>query len=141
MCSEARANRQSPRREMFRTITTPVTPGIIITMRNCLTPPRRFFLPLDAPVPRHHFQRFLAGLPTSVFRAKGFVRFAESPEQIHTFQQVRDQAELVLLPMEEKPKVALGLVLIGPHLEEKRIREIADTSLLTTGLTVHEPRV
>ena len=88
------------------------------------------FVALNSPVPRGHFQRFLGGLPTSVFRAKGFIRFAESPDQIHTFQQVRDQSELVLLPLEESSGIATGLVLIGPHLDEKQIRELADVSLL-----------
>jgi len=84
------------------------------------------FLPLHAPVERPVFQRFLGTLPTSVFRAKGFIRFAESPEQLHTFQQVRDQAELLVLPLENAADIATGLVLIGPNLEEKRIRELAE---------------
>ena len=83
------------------------------------------FLPLAAPVERAAFQRFLGSLPTSVFRAKGFIRLAESPQQIHTFQQVRDQAELILLPLENGADLATGLVLIGPHLDEARIRELA----------------
>jgi len=83
------------------------------------------FLPLNAPVERPAFQRFLGTLPTSVFRAKGFIRFTESPGQLHTFQQVRDQAELLLLPLENAPDITTGLVLIGPHLDEKRIRELA----------------
>ena len=83
------------------------------------------FLPLSAPVERAAFQRFLGSLPTSVFRAKGFIRLAESPGKVHTFQQVRDQAELILLPLENGDELATGLVLIGPHLEEKRIRELA----------------
>ena len=87
------------------------------------------FLPLTAPVDRAAFQQFLGALPTSVFRAKGFIRLAESPTQLHTFQQVRDQAELLLLPLDEEWEVATGLVLIGPHLEEKRIRELASRLL------------
>lgn len=87
------------------------------------------FLPLAEPVARDDFQRFLKGLPKSVFRAKGFVRFADSPGQLHTFQQVRDQAELVLLPLEEKLNIETGLVLIGPHLEEKLIRQLAEASI------------
>lgn len=83
------------------------------------------FLPLSAPVERTAFQRFLQALPTSVFRAKGFVRLTDSPAQLHTFQQVRDQAELLLLPLENGEDVATGLVLIGPHLDENRIRELA----------------
>jgi G3E family GTPase len=84
-----------------------------------------FFLPLLEPVDRGGFERFLGTLPTSVFRAKGFVRFTESPEQVHTFQQVRDQAELLLLPLEDAPAVATGLVFIGPQLDEARIRALA----------------
>jgi G3E family GTPase len=84
------------------------------------------FLPLTGPIERAAFQRFLGSLPTSVFRAKGFVRLSESPTQMHTFQQVRDQAELLLLPLENGVDLPTGLVLIGPHLDEKRIRELAD---------------
>jgi G3E family GTPase len=83
------------------------------------------FLPLAAPVERGAFQRFLGSLPTSVFRAKGFIRLAESPGQIHIFQQVRDQAELLLLPLENGAEMTTGLVFIGPHLDENRIRELA----------------
>jgi G3E family GTPase len=84
-----------------------------------------FFLPLNEAVERGAFQRFLGALPVSVFRAKGFVRFTDSPAQVHTFQQVRDQAELLVLPMEDAPSVATGLVFIGPQLDEARIRELA----------------
>jgi G3E family GTPase len=84
------------------------------------------FLPLTAPVERTTFQRFLGSLPTSVFRAKGFIRLAESPGQLHTFQQVRDQSELILLPLENEDELSTGLVFIGPHLDEKRIRELAE---------------
>jgi G3E family GTPase len=87
------------------------------------------FLPLGAPVPRAAFQRFLGSLPAAVFRAKGFVRFSESPGQLHTFQQVRDQAELIVLPLEGEAEMAAGLVLIGPHLDEARIRELAAAAL------------
>jgi G3E family GTPase len=83
------------------------------------------FLPFNAPIERDVFQRFLGSLPASVFRAKGFIRLAESPEKLHTFQQVRDQAELLLLPLEGGDELATGLVLIGPHLDEDKIRELA----------------
>lgn len=85
------------------------------------------FLPLTAPVERATFERFLGSLPTSVFRAKGFIRLAEAPDKLHTFQQVRDQAELLLLPLENSAEVTTGLVFIGPHLNENRIRELAQT--------------
>jgi G3E family GTPase len=89
------------------------------------------FLPLSEPVPRGLFQRFLGGLPSSVFRAKGFIRFAETPGQVHTFQQVRDQAELLVLPLENGADLPTGLVLIGPHLDLARIRELAGSTLLS----------
>jgi len=85
-----------------------------------------FFLRLEEPVERTAFQRFLGSLPSSVFRAKGFIRLTESPGKIHTFQQVRDQAELLLLPLEGMDDIATGLIFIGPHLEEKKIRELAE---------------
>jgi len=89
------------------------------------------FLPLSGPVHRDAFQKFLGSLPVSVFRAKGFIRFADSPAQLHTFQRVRDQAELIVLPLEENVEITTGLVLIGPHLDEARIRALAETSLLS----------
>jgi G3E family GTPase len=87
------------------------------------------FLPLPEPVPRSDFQRFLKSLPKSVFRAKGFVRFTDAPGQLHTFQQVREQAELMLLPLETEMDTSPGLVLIGPHLDEQAIRELAEASI------------
>jgi G3E family GTPase len=90
------------------------------------------FLPLVAPVDRSAFQRFLGTLPTSVFRAKGFIRLTENPGQLHTFQQVRDQAELLLLPLDTGAEIATGLVFIGPHLDEGRIRELAETLIPAT---------
>jgi hypothetical protein len=44
---------------------------------------------------------------------------------LHTFQQVRDQSELLLLPLENDGDIATGLVFIGPHLDEMHIRELA----------------
>ena len=85
------------------------------------------FLPLNGPVERSSFQRFLGALPTSVFRAKGFIRLTENPTQLHTFQQVRDQAELLLLPLETGAEITTGLVFIGPQLDERKIRELAES--------------
>lgn len=83
------------------------------------------FIPLNAPVDQSAFRQFLAALPNSVFRAKGFIRLADSPGQLHTFQKVRDQEDLLLLPLEAESGIATGLVLIGPNLDENRIRELA----------------
>lgn len=90
-----------------------------------------FFVPLDHPVERTSFERFLAALPESVFRAKGFVRLSDSPEKLHTFQRVRDQGELLLLPLEADLSIPTGLVFIGPHLDEARIRTLAQAINLT----------
>jgi G3E family GTPase len=87
------------------------------------------FLPLAALVNRAAFHHFLDALPASVFRAKGFVRLADSPGELHTFQRVRDQAELILLPIEPGTEIATGLVFIGPHLDENRIRGLAKSML------------
>jgi G3E family GTPase len=92
------------------------------------------FVPLNAPVERASFQRFLGSLPASVFRAKGFIRLAESPGQLHTFQQVRNQSELLLLPLENHADIAAGLVFIGPNLDEKQIRGLAE-ALVSTHVT------
>jgi G3E family GTPase len=89
------------------------------------------FLPLPEPVSRGDFQRFLESLPRSVFRAKGFVRFTDMPGQMNTFQQVRDQAELMLLPLEIELEASPGLVLIGPHLDEQAIRKLAEASIFS----------
>ena len=89
------------------------------------------FLPLAAPVDRAAFHHFLEALPPSVFRAKGFVRLTDSPGKVHTFQRVRDQAELILLPLDPGAEVATGLVFIGPHLEENRIRKLAEPIIST----------
>ena len=88
-----------------------------------------FFLPLPDVVERKAFQDFLGALPTSVFRVKGFVRLTDTPDQVHTFQQVRDQAELLLLPLENEMEVGTGLVFIGPHLDETHIRSLASHRL------------
>jgi G3E family GTPase len=92
------------------------------------------FLPLNAPLERTAFQRFLGALPTSVFRAKGFIRLTDAPDKLHTFQQVRDQAELLLLPLENNDEIATGLVFIGPQLDEDRIRQLA-ASLIPTAVS------
>jgi G3E family GTPase len=90
-----------------------------------------FFLPLPTPLPRQDFERFINQLPAAVFRAKGFVRFTSSQET-YTFQKVRDQTELILLPLEGVETVATGLVLIGPHLDLSQLRAMAETTLLPT---------
>ncbi len=83
------------------------------------------FLPLPGPVERRAFESFLGSLPSSVFRAKGFLRFADQPELLHTFQLVRDQSELLLLPLEMENEITPGLVLIGPNLDEAKLRGMA----------------
>ena len=88
-----------------------------------------FFLPFPTPISRGDFERLLTKLPREAFRAKGFVRFAESPDQVYTFQKVRDQSELIVLPLEKPESVSTGLVVIGPHLDLRPLREMANQML------------
>ena len=83
-----------------------------------------YFLPFPKPLHRRDFESLLAALPREVFRAKGFVRFTESPDQIHTFQKVRDQSELIVLPLEGRENLSEGLVVIGPQLDEGCLRSL-----------------
>lgn len=87
-------------------------------------PAATLYFPLAQPVPRAEFNRFLNELPEGVYRAKGFVRFAEEPDTLHTFQRVCEQQETLMLPAgnQTSPPPA-GLVFIGPQLEENWFRQ------------------
>lgn len=86
------------------------------------------FLPFRQPVGRRQFEDFLQALPPSVYRAKGFIRFAEEPGALWTFQRVGAHEESLLLPFakdgggsesqggEAAPET--GVVVIGPQLDE-----------------------
>ncbi len=68
------------------------------------------------PVDRRAFETFLSRLnPREVVRAKGFVRFIQSPEKLHLFQQVWGHHLIEEFPA--RPHPAPVAVLIGPHLD------------------------
>jgi G3E family GTPase len=75
-----------------------------------------------APVSRQDFETYLASLDDrEVVRAKGFVRFKESPGQVHLFQRVWGHHLIDVFPAKPDPE-AFG-VLIGPGLDVARQRE------------------
>ncbi|MFB0537447.1 MAG: GTP-binding protein [Anaerolineae bacterium] len=71
-----------------------------------------FTFTTDRPLARAKFQQVITDLPPSVYRAKGFVRFAEGG---YLFNYVVRRPELEEFPAEETQ-----LVFIGPHLDETR---------------------
>lgn len=88
------------------------------------TPAATLYYPLSQPIPRAEFDRFLRELPASVYRAKGFVRFAEEPLVVQTFQRVCEQQETLILPVSKAgTPPAPGLVFIGPQLDEAWFRQ------------------
>ncbi len=90
------------------------------------------FVSIKNPVPRAKLDEFLAALPQSVFRAKGFVLLSEKPNLLHTLQKVRNQTEVILLPLElDAPIANPGLIFIGPHLPTSEIESLAHRLLQT----------
>lgn len=71
-----------------------------------------FTFTTDRPLARAKFQQVIADLPPSVYRAKGFVCFAEGG---YLFNHVVGRSEL-----EEFQTDKTQLVFIGPHLDETR---------------------
>jgi G3E family GTPase len=72
----------------------------------------RFPVPVDRPA----FETFLSRLdPREVVRAKGFVRFKQSPQKLFLFQQVWGHHFIEEFPA--LPHPAPVAVLIGPHLD------------------------
>ncbi len=75
-------------------------------------------------VSRRSFHHVLKQLPDEVIRAKGLVRFSESPEEYFIFQKVDRFDEPQYFPVGRAPKVNTPLVLfIGPNLPEETLRE------------------
>lgn len=73
------------------------------------------------PVARAAFMDFLGALdPREVVRAKGFVRFRESPDKVHVFQRVWGHHLVEEFPAKPDPE-CFG-VLIGPALDADRYR-------------------
>jgi G3E family GTPase len=74
------------------------------------------------------FYELLRNLPEEVIRAKGLVRFVESPDEFFVFQKVDRFDEPQFFPIGGIARVNTPLALfIGPELPEQRLRtSIAD---------------
>ncbi len=73
--------------------------------------------PLPMPVPREKLETMLRGLDRKeVIRAKGFVRLAESPGEVHLFQQVFGWCSIDRFPV-APPLPPTTMVLIGPSVD------------------------
>ena len=78
--------------------------------------------PLPALVGEKAFREMLLGLPREVIRAKGLVRFRETPDEFHVFQKLDDDVQF--FPVGAAPRVNTPLALfIGPQLPETELRE------------------
>ena len=74
------------------------------------------------------FTKMLEGLPDEVIRAKGIVRFKETPEEYFIFQKVDRTDTPQFFPAGKTPKVTTPLILfIGPNLPEEKLRTALQT--------------
>jgi G3E family GTPase len=81
-------------------------------------------LPLPSQVSRANMIAWLQSLPREVVRAKGFVRLAETPAHLSSFQKIEDAHEITFLPLSpEFAREPLAL-LIGPALSPAAIPTI-----------------
>jgi len=77
---------------------------------------------LPAQISRHRFEEFLRDLPEEVLRAKGLVRFVDSPEEIFVFQKVDHADTPQFFPLGPSARIQTPLILfIGPNLPEKNL--------------------
>ena len=87
--------------------------------------------PMPMPVSRAKLEAMLRGLDRKeVIRAKGFVRLAESPNEVHLFQQVFGWCSIDRFPV-APPLPPTTMVLIGPSVDAAKfggqIRELMGT--------------
>lgn len=79
-------------------------------------------LPLPAQISRRRFEDFLHKLPEEVLRAKGLVRFVDSPEELFVFQKVDHADRPQFFPLGAAARIQTPLILfIGPNLPEKSL--------------------
>jgi len=77
-------------------------------------------LALPELVSRPAFESFLTALPREVIRAKGLVRFAESPAEFFVFQRVEEDIQFI--PVGASPRLKTPLALfIGPAIDSAQI--------------------
>jgi G3E family GTPase len=66
----------------------------------------------------------LENLPDEVIRAKGIVRFKETPDEFFIFQKVDRSDTPQFFPAGKTPRVNTPLILfIGPELPEDKLRD------------------
>ncbi len=81
-------------------------------------------LTLPATVSSKAFGQMLENLPDEVIRAKGIVRFKETPDEFFIFQKVDRSDTPQFFPAGKTPKVDTPLILfIGPELPEEKLRD------------------
>lgn len=77
---------------------------------------------LPAQLSRDRFEEFLRGLPEEVLRAKGIVRFDDSPGELFVFQKVDRADTPQFFPLGASARIQTPLILfIGPNLPEKNL--------------------
>ena len=80
-------------------------------------------LPLPPRLSRQSLDHLLRHLPEEVIRAKGLVRFDDTPDEFFVFQKVDHSDTPQFFPVGATPKVNTPLVLfIGPGLPEESLR-------------------
>ncbi len=85
-------------------------------------PGATLFLPLPAPVPRERFDALLASAPGEIYRAKGFLAFADAPEETCLFQKAGDQAETLVWKAGPIEVPSRGLVLLGREIDAEAMK-------------------
>lgn len=81
-------------------------------------------LALPATVSSKVFSQMLENLPDEVIRAKGIVRFKETPGEFFIFQKVDRSDTPQFFPAGQTPRVNTPLILfIGPELPEDKLRD------------------
>ncbi|CAN5616751.1 GTP-binding protein [soil metagenome] len=79
--------------------------------------------PLPTTVDRNAFENMLRNLPDEVIRAKGIVRFSDTPKDIFIFQKVDRFDAPQFFPAGESPRINTPLVLfIGPSLPAEGLK-------------------
>lgn len=79
----------------------------------------------EAPLDRSHVEAFLAALPGNVLRAKGFVRFADDPDQLHLLQVVGRRSTLTRHRFAEaRPETRLTLIGLPGSIDAELYRGI-----------------
>jgi len=87
---------------------------------------RSVFIGMNGPVDRESFLEKVRGLPGSVERAKGFLRFRDEPRAVHFFQYAAGSGQLDSWKF-GADDVPFGVVCIGKHLEREALEAFFTT--------------